>query len=126
MTIMKNSKSNGCLISILLVVMLLLYAMAILSGCSRTNTSDGVKSEIGFEPNGLDNSDTVTVGIGTKTFIKSFVGADKAADYVDECYAKFGDRIINVSMASNGDYIRPNLLVIMVTVETNTYGKDTR
>lgn len=123
---MKNNNSSGCFIALIITVMLALLSIALFCGCSRTNTSNSVESAFDSMLQYNDAADTACHnGMTTVTIIKSFVGADKAADFVDECYAKFGGRIVNVSMASN-DYIRANMLVIMVTVETDTYGKDTR
>ena len=124
---MKNNNSNGCcLITIILLVMFALFSIA-LAGCYRTNTSNDIENELAGEPQCAELDDTAHYsGFGTTTFIKSFVGADRAAEYVDDCYAKFGESIVNVSMASN-DYYRANMLVIMVTVKTETYvPKDTR
>ena len=42
---------------------------------------------------------------------------DDAAEFVDECYAKYGNNVLNVTVGSN-DFYHHN--IIMVTVRTDT------
>ena len=99
--------------TMLIVACILLFFCV---ACNRMNTTYTINDVPNIEVKSGESS------IQTKTIIKSFretLDCDDAAEFVDECYAKYGSNVLNVAMGSN-DYYHPNHIIIMVTVRTDT------
>lgn len=113
---MKSARSEdfrAAFVSMLLVACVLLF-FCVASGRANTNCTI----------NGVPNIEVKSgkSSAQTKTIIKSFretMDCDDAAEFVDECYAKYGSNVLNTAMGSN-DYCHPNRIIIMVTVRTDT------
>ena len=97
--------------SMLIVACILLFFCV---ACDRANTTYTINDVPSIEVKSGESS------IQTKTIIKSFkqtMDCDDAAEFVDECYAKYGNNVLNVTVGSN-DFYHHN--IIMVTVRTDT------